>query len=228
MAEVQSQRIIRCMVCGEIRKKFGVPVESMKFVMDFMNQEGANHLQAAASLMGVLGVPVMLLTDLKMTFVMDSVLEFIDLMQNGYFSGDDSESYILIKVNPLVNKLLSCMKTPINIPMHGKGYEIIHMLSKMNRANTIEEQQILILVRDQSYSRIEIELLDGEVKMLYAVKEKKAGVSELSEEEISDLIKSHKYQKVELVEQDGNVIRVKQRISIKPDVELQTSSSKTE
>src|SRR5437867_6865558 len=72
------------MVCAELRKRFGIPLEQIKFVHDFMRKDGADHLRAAFKLMN-LGLSVYLLTDFKETFVLDSDLEFEDLMSYGYF-----------------------------------------------------------------------------------------------------------------------------------------------
>ena len=54
-------------VCNEIRKRFGVPVERLTFVRNFMLQPKADHFREAAELMATLGVGVYLLTDLEDT-----------------------------------------------------------------------------------------------------------------------------------------------------------------
>ena len=46
------------MVCSEFRRTLGIPVERLKFVKEFMTQDGANHLSAAINLMGFLDVGV--------------------------------------------------------------------------------------------------------------------------------------------------------------------------
>ena len=50
--------IFALMVCSEFRRTLGIPVERLKFVREFMTQDGANHLSAAINLMGFLGVGV--------------------------------------------------------------------------------------------------------------------------------------------------------------------------
>src|SRR5262245_49642497 len=60
--------IFALMVCGEIRRQFGVPVETLKWVRTFMQQKGADHLSAAIEIMAQ-GMAVLLMTDLNETFV---------------------------------------------------------------------------------------------------------------------------------------------------------------
>ena len=81
------------LICNEIRRLYGTPVERLRFVRSFMMQEGADHLAAAIRLMAH-GLHVFLLTDLKETFVMDSDLEFRDYMELGYFRVEETRPYV--------------------------------------------------------------------------------------------------------------------------------------
>ena len=71
------------LVLMEFRQRFQVPLPKLKYVRDFMLQDGADHLSAAVRLMGMLGIPVYLATDFEGFFVMDSGLEFRDLIEYG-------------------------------------------------------------------------------------------------------------------------------------------------
>src|SRR5207244_479409 len=82
------------MVGSEIRSRFGVPVESLRWVMQCMVQnDGRDHFRAAVELMR-LGLAVFLLTDFKATFVMDSDLEFEEMFQLGYFRTEFPHGYV--------------------------------------------------------------------------------------------------------------------------------------
>src|SRR5688572_30182562 len=63
------KQIFALMVCHEIRRLYGTPLERLAYVKNFMMQEKANHLLAAIELMEV-GLHVFLLTDLEKTFIM--------------------------------------------------------------------------------------------------------------------------------------------------------------
>lgn len=113
------------MVLAEIRKRFGVPLESLSWVKSFMLQEGANHFAAAVDLIGGLGVSVFVVTDLSKAFMMVPDIEFGDLMTMGWYRGNDPDQFLAIKVNPLVNRLLGCLKEPIHLEAHGWGYDLV-------------------------------------------------------------------------------------------------------
>jgi hypothetical protein len=117
------------MVCTEIRRQYGTPVRQLKWVQNFMLKEGANHFEAAVKLMDLLGVGVWLCTDLEETFVLDSELEIIDMWEHGYFGAGCEKAFVFLPINPLVNRLLSCLKEPIELEAHGKGYEIMQAFS---------------------------------------------------------------------------------------------------
>ena len=87
------------LVCSEIRKQFGVPVEKLAWLQKFMLQNDANHFSAAVEMMR-LGLAVLILTDLSDQFEMDSDREIGRLLNFGYCRRDESQSYVLLLVNP--------------------------------------------------------------------------------------------------------------------------------
>ena len=198
------------MVCSEFRK-LGVPLDRIKYARDYMTQEPANHFLAAVELMGTLGVPVLLVTDFKGTFVMDSVLEWIDLLAHGYLSDDSDGTFVMLKVNPIVNRILGCLKEPIRIPNHGKGYSIIHEINGELRARSEAEGQILDLVRSGEFQSVEVVLKNGEIDLIRGETE----VSDLSVEGLRTLIAERRYEKITLAKHDGKIVRAVRSISIK-------------
>ena len=88
------KQIFVLMVCGEIRRLYGIPVERLNYVRDFIQTgDERDHFKAAVRLMED-GLHVYLLTDLNKTFVMDSDLEFADLMQLGFFRVEATKPFI--------------------------------------------------------------------------------------------------------------------------------------
>ena len=201
------------MVCAELKKNLGVPLDSIKYVRDFMLQDGADHLSAAARLMSLLGVPVLLITDFKSMFVMDSVLEWIDLMQHGYFGGDDEGAYAMLKVNPIVNRVLTCLKEPIHIPDHGRGYEILREINSNLGVRDEAERKILELIRSKEFRRVEVELRGERVHVIRSERD----VTDLTAEGIRGLIRDGKYETITLTKADGQVVRAVRNIAFKPD-----------
>ena len=154
------------MICAEIRHRFGVPVERLRFVRNFMAQKGADHLQAACDLMATLGTEVWLISDLEHAFIMDSELEIHDLVEHGFLRGSDPEAYIWLKVSPNVNKLLACLQKPDHLPSHGSGYRLLDELREKFGARHAQEFEVLQLLRSGAYEKVEVILADGDIRTI--------------------------------------------------------------
>ena len=199
--------IFALMVIHEIRKKFGIPVNRLRWVQEFMLQDGANHYQAAARLMVIFGMGVWLITDCEETFIMDSEMELIDLTNHGYFGGDEEKAYIMVKLNPLVNRLLSCLKDPIHLPAHGKGYEILHAMREDFGVRNASEQRVLQIARDGDYRKIEIKLDNGEIRTI------RATASRPKDVRLEDLLGEHEFQRIVVTKRDGEVVTIDQEVT---------------
>jgi hypothetical protein len=196
-------------VCAELRRSFGVPVDRLRFVRQFMLKDGADHLRAAVDLMSMLGVGVWLMTDFETTFVMDSELEFTDLWMHGYFGGPHN-AYALLKVNPLVNRVLGSLKDPVQLPEHGHGYELMRELRSSFGVRTPEEFQALQLIRSGDFESVEVVLKDGTISRIRTT----ARPDEKSQ--IADLLQQHDYQTLTVTKRNGQIVSIQQEAVIKP------------
>jgi len=196
------------MIASELRRRFGVPVERLGFVREFMLQDGADHLRAAADLMARLGVGVWLLTDLKETFILDSELEFLDLMEHDFFGGEHDSAFLWIKVNPLVNRLLGCLKEPVRIRAHGRGYEILREVREKFGVTTPDEFEVLQLLRSGDYDKVEIALKDGKARTVRAGRH----VPEPERQDLAALVQEHGYQTLKVTTRDGRVVAIEQTV----------------
>jgi DNA-binding transcriptional MerR regulator len=203
------REIFVLMVCAEMRKRFGIPVDRLKVMKDWMLQEEANHLEAAIEIIGALGVDVWILTDFETTFVMDSDLEIFSLTGAGALKGD-TEHLALLKVNPIVNRLLGTLKEPIELANHGLGYQLLAERLAGGQSLSPVEQQVLRLLRDGLYDSIEVTLRDGVVERIRKSKRVDANAR------IGDLIRSNDYQQIRLNVQDGQIVLLEQSVSEKP------------
>lgn len=143
------------MICGEIRQRYGIPVEKTRYVHNFMMAKNADHLAAAIRLMEY-GLSIYLLTDFAETFVMDSDLEFADLMELGYFRPDQSQAYVLIRVNDIVNRLLAALKEPVKIEPDDDLYRFKGELDLTRHVHTQAELDLLQAVRSRNFDQISI------------------------------------------------------------------------
>lgn len=198
------------MVCAELRSRFGVSVERIRFVQEFMLQEGADHLQAAIDIMASLGVAVWLLTDFESTFDMDSELEFADQWRHGFYGGERDASFALLKVSPIVNRLLALRSEPTHLPLHGRGYEVMQEMRDLLAVRSPEEYEALQLIRSGDYERVEIVAPNGKIKTLYAT----AKVDPTAD--LSKIAQEHPYQTLIVTRRDGRTVSIERTTSHKP------------
>jgi hypothetical protein len=207
------REVFAIMVCAEIRERFGVPVESLRFIRSFMLQDGADHLQAAVDKMG-LGLTVWLLTDCKETFVMDSDIEFEDLFNLGFFRGDDARGYVFLKLNPIVNRLLTAHKPPIHLKTRPSTYDAIRKAQSVGRAMDMKEIEVLALIRDGAFKRVTVELDGGSIVSASTEQEHVCSGGKVANEEILRIIESKQFQTVTLKSHDGKTVRIHQTVRI--------------
>ncbi len=204
------KQVFALMVSEEIRRKFNVPLESVRWVQSFMEQEEANHFRVAVEIMSR-GMSVLLLTDLTDTFVMDSDLEIEDLLHLGYFRSEHPQAYMLIKLNPLVNKLLQCLKEPFQLQIHGKTYALIRSIRGEFALRFPQELEVLRLIRDGQYRSVTVHLKDGKIHQADAETERPAA----DRDKLLEILDSDKFQTVTATKHDGTVFRVNKKKTIK-------------
>jgi len=100
-------------VCAEFRRQFGVPLESLQFLGKTLLHKGSDYLYAAVQMIGELEVPIFVATDLKETFIFGTAIEIANRFEHGLGREYDMPGLLLIKVNPVVSRILGCLKTPV-------------------------------------------------------------------------------------------------------------------
>jgi len=186
-------------VCAELRKQFGIPVDRLKYVQDFMLQEGADHLAAAVDLMSSFGVGVWLCTDFDQTFILDSELEFDDLWRVGYFSAHQTTSFVFLNVWPIVNALLGCLKDPIHFEAHGAGYVAVRGMRDLLAVRSDTEREILDMIRSGDYESVEVTNRDGEVHTIKSTKRIEPGTN------LKAALAAAEYQNLSISQRGGKV-----------------------
>ncbi len=206
------RELFQIMVCAEIRRRLGVPLESLRYVRDFMLRDGHNHFKAAVDLIAFSGAAVLLLTDFRGTFVMDTELEFEDMMRLGYFGGEHEEAFALVKINPIVNRMLSFLKNPIQLPLHGAARELLRRYHLELRPVTPEQQEVLDIISSGSFDRLELTLGEsGQIKRIYGTQQ----LDSKKAEEIASLVREGAFQRVTVVQHGGEIRRVERRTPIR-------------
>ncbi len=196
-------------VASELRRVCHVPVGQVSWIVDFMNQEKANHFEAALDLMKA-GLHVFLLTDLERTFVMDSDLEIQDLMMHGFFRTESHSSHVLLRLNHLVNRLLGLKGIP---PLEASRdfYEATMRGRAQLSVRTRAEMEVLQAVRTGGFDKVEIKLKDGKVTQISG--EGSVSAADVSEDgEGVTVLNGEEFETVTLTKSNGRVTHVKRRV----------------
>jgi len=143
------------LVCAEIRKKFGAPIEKLAWLQKFMLQDGANHFQAAIEMMRH-GLAVLILTDLSGQFDMDADVAIGDLLNLGFCRYDEPQSYVLLLVNPLVNKMLAALKNPMRLEISDTAYDALTDAQAARQVRNKAELAVLETMRQPNIPRFTV------------------------------------------------------------------------
>jgi hypothetical protein len=87
-----------------------------------MLQDGADHFSAALEMIRH-GLAVLIFTDLSHQFQMDTEIALGDLLNLGYGRYDKPQSYVLLLVNPVINKMLAALKNPAQLEISDTVYD---------------------------------------------------------------------------------------------------------
>ena len=209
-----SPRELFClMICTEIRTSFGVPLESLTYIQSVMFEKGANHLKFTISRMKK-GLAIWLLTDLKGTFILDTDLEFEDLLHAGIFRSERSQNYIFIKLNPIVNKLLQ-LKNLSPIKTHSGLYDAYDNADKQMLATNPSESELLLMSRDKGIHEITVHLKNGKIERLESKEDLSEEIKQKVANAMPNLLKKSKYQTITIAVNDGKVVRVLRKTPLK-------------
>jgi DNA-binding transcriptional MerR regulator len=204
------REIFAIMVCKEIRDRFGTPLESLRYVRNFMLQDGADHLQAAVDIMRY-GFSVFILTDLKTTFVMDSDLEFEDLFHMGFLRCSEDQSYVFMQVNHLVNRLRGCLAKPAALHIRDEVYDAVMQARAEPILRNEHELAIIRAIRQGDYKRV-ILTKKNDSEMLLEVEQDLSGFDTVKD--LNAVIAEHDFQTLTVSRHAGKNVRVKRTLPI--------------
>jgi hypothetical protein len=128
------------------RKSFGVPDDRIAWLREYMLRPTADHFQYALK-RALDGMVVILITDLRAVFHMETDIDLEERLYLAYFRHDEPEAYFFLKVNPLVNQVLACTNSPTPLPITDEKYALIRKGESLSRTSTLEEMQALAILR---------------------------------------------------------------------------------
>ena len=143
--------------------------------------------------------------------MVDSDLEIGDVLKMGHFRNERPEAYVLSKLNPLVNRLLGCLKAPFELKIRDRCYEVVQDHHSSLKLRSREEMEVIRLIRTGEYQTVTVRLKEGEIKSVDAEAERTTS----SREGLLELLDSDRFQTITVTKHDGEVVRVTQKRPIK-------------
>jgi len=199
------KRFFVILVCAEMRKQFGISLEKLAWLQKFMLQDGADHFSAAVDMMKH-GLAVLILTDFGDQFDMDADYAIGELLDMGYCRYDESQSCVLLPVNPLVNKMLAALQKPMRLDISDKVYDAVRNARDAMQVRDTAELAVLELMRTPNLSKFSVIQRNDKEVMLEIEVEAENGADIQKELEDED------FQTVVVNRQDGKNIRISRKI----------------
>ena len=214
------EEVFVTLLLTEIRKQFGISITNLRWLKDRMFEDKHGHLPFILGLMQGFGSPVFLLADFHDQFRICSVVEMMDAVITGYFDDVESEGFVLYKINPLVNRLLTSLGVPA-IEESGLGYDIIFSMLGKRADQTPKERELLETIRNSATTKVEVTLKNGTI--VQSTAERK--LENLDPKELLAILNSGDHQTLSVTKHDGKITSVRQKIPGKPDKKYKRGSS---
>ena len=193
------------LICKELRDKFGVSFEALRRLQRKFEEDGAEKLQHTLQCITGLGYSVCLLTDLKDEFFIDTDLEVSNLLRAGLLRKKNANDYIILRLSPLVNKVLELIKQP-PLPDGEEWYEKLFELLGQTFVKNDAEFHLLSLVRSKEFRSITIHLKNGQIYQTDTYEE--LGEKMEDAKDLLKIIKEKQHQSISIDLTGGEVIRV--------------------
>lgn len=210
------REVFTVLVCSELRKQFNFSLESLAKIRAFMLKDGANHFQYAVETMNQWGCAIWLLTTPDgETFILEKDTEIKDLFDMGYFRTGVVNGYALLFINPLVNRILGCLKTPIELPIRDHFYKMLNEVRHEMNIRSNGELHMLRHVRRKDVDAVTAHVTDGEITQLDVDEEAVKLDQPLDGNMVLQTLKSDNFQTVTVKVHDGKISRLNRRVPIK-------------
>ena len=149
-------------VAKAFEEKYNVPRSRLQWLIEFMRHPDANHFTYAHGRCKD-GMVVFLLTDLRAVFHMETDVDLEERLHYSYFRHNADEAYYLLKINPVVNRLLARTTHPSPLPITDEKYRLIRRAEVMSQTQNLEEMQALKILRWKGSRRVRFEISNDRI-----------------------------------------------------------------
>jgi hypothetical protein len=128
---------------------------------------------------------------------MDCDFDIADLLKAGYCKREEPQSYVLLSVNPIVNKMLGALKKPVRLDISETTYRALESVSAELRVRSTAELAVLQTMRRLNVSGIKITKLKSKKVLIESYMKPKKRTASTQKKEQSDLLASKTIEKVD-------------------------------
>ena len=126
------------------------------------------------------------------------------------------KSYILLKINPIVNELLDCIKAPGTLSTSERVYDVLRDVRSQTSVQNGNELEILTILREHDYDRLTLHFKGGKMDLAKGEKQLK-GTQEELRKIVENAIKKGEFEQVEFHKgESGNLTFLNKTKTIKP------------
>lgn len=200
------------LICKELRDRFGVSFEAIRKLQENFQKTEFNNLEHTIKLITPMGYTVCLFTDLEEDFFIDQDLEIANYIRAGLFRKKNAKDYIVLRLNPLVNKIFEILKKP-PVPDGDEWYQKLFELQGQRFVQDNAEFHLLSIVRSKDFRSITVHLKDGRIYQTDTYEELREKVDDVNE--LMKIINEKQYQSVAIDLANGEVIRISRKSPVK-------------
>jgi len=215
------RQMFALVIIAELRKRHRLPLEELKFITDVMLREGTDHFRWSVHTIQKYGWTLYLLTDLVTTFVFDCDQNLQGLIDTGYLRRADFSTFILLHINPLVNKVLEAAGSH-GIPPDEGFYERLRELEKKSFrfvGEDISERQreVLRLINASGNQDVTVHVRDGQI-----VRADREELVDLAEDASRDVdihssLENTDFGKLEVLKRNGRIVMLRRQTTKRLD-----------
>ncbi len=207
------REVFTIMICAEIRRRFGASLKLLARLRTEMLEASLDALDETLNQMISIGEGGWFVTDLDDYADIFPETRFELHIESVSFLNAPNGAVILLKLDPLVHRLLELLEPGLSIPRHQDGLNELRAYRRALSVRSEEELEILELIRTGEFSKILIRLSDGKVRTVNTERE----YGEQQRHELMALLAEHDFQTLTLTKRDGKVVSVNQRLPRKSD-----------
>jgi len=198
------------MICGELKREYGIPLEKLKFILESISGGGDAHFRRAIWLVEQ-GVSTLLITDMTKTLMIESDLEVEDLVFSEFFRANAFKHSLILRLNGLVEALIPLLENHETRARDESIYRLKYQVDAALRVHTIAELELLQAVRNGDFDTITLKIRNNKILEM-------DGEGTLASEKVHEhdghvrIPAENTFETLTVSRHDGHIVRARRKI----------------